>query len=541
MALGELAGLQPRVYEGSRGRSSRPPAVLLIPAALVGAAVLLPVAYLALRSLEAGTETWDLLLRPRTLAILARSLLLAATVTAASVAIAVPLAWLTVRTDLPLRGLWSVLTALPLVIPSYLGAFLVVTAIGPKGLLQGWLAPIGVERLPSIYGFAGAWLVLTLLSYPYVLLPVRAALARMDAALEESSRSLGRSAWQTFLLVTLPLLKPAIAAGALLVALYTLSDFGAVSLLRFETFTWAIYVQYGSFARDSAAVLSLMLAALALGILVVESRTRGRSRYDSTDTGGGRPPTVVRLGRWRWPAVALCAAVVALALAMPAGVLAYWAARGFIAGETLPLVWSRAWNSLFVSGLAAAVTVAAALPVALLAVRYPGGLGRLLERVSYVGFALPGIAVALALVFLGVRFATPLYQTLAMLVFAYVVLFLPTALGSVRASLLQVSPALEEAARSLGATQLRAVFSVTIPLVRSGALAGGALVFLLVMKELPATLILSPIGFETLAVSIWGAASEAFFARAAVESVLLLLASWVPMAFLVLRSEVRER
>ena len=192
MALGELAGSQPRVYEGSRGRSSRPPAVLLVPAALVGAAVLLPVAYLALRSIEAGAETWDLLLRPRTLAILARSLLLAATVTAASVAIAVPLAWLTVRTDLPLRGLWSVLTALPLVIPSYLGAFLVVTAIGPKGLLQGWLAPIGVERLPPIYGFAGAWLVLTMLSYPYVLLPVRAALARMDGALEESSRTLGK-------------------------------------------------------------------------------------------------------------------------------------------------------------------------------------------------------------------------------------------------------------------------------------------------------------------------------------------------------------
>ena len=204
-------------------------------------------------------------------------------------------------------------------------------------------------------------------------------------------------------------------------------------------------------------------------------------------------------------------------------------------------MWVRAWNSLLVSGLAAAATVAAALPVALLAVRYPGPMARLLERVSYVGFALPGIAVALALVFLGVRYATPLYQTLAMLVFAYVVLFLPTALGSVRASLLQVSPALEEAARSLGATQLRAVYSVTVPLARSGALAGGALVFLLVMKELPATLILSPIGFETLATSIWGAASEAFFARAAVESVLLLLVSSVPMAFLVLRSEERER
>ena len=541
MALGELAGSQVRVFEGRRGRGSRPPAALLIPAALVGAAVLLPVAYLTLRSLEAGPEAWDLLLRPRTAGILARSVLLAATVTAASVAIAVPLAWLTTRTDLPLRGLWTVLTALPLVIPSYLAAFLLITAIGPKGLVQGWLSPLGVERLPSIYGFAGAALSLTLLSYPYVLLPVRAALARMEPGLEETSRSLGRSSWQTFLLVTLPLLRPAIAAGALLVALYTLSDFGAVSLLRFETFTWAIYVHYGSFARDSAAVLSLMLAGLALGILAMESWTRGRSRYHSSDSGSVRPWAAVRLGRWRWPAVAFCAAVVVFALVLPTGVLTYWTARGFFAGENLPLLGSRAWNSLFVSALAAGATVAAALPVVLLSVRYPGWSGRLLERVSYVGFALPGIAVALALVFFGVRFATPLYQTLAMLVFAYVVLFLPTALGSVRASLLQVSPALEEAARGLGAAPLRTLFSVTIPLARSGVLAGAALVFLLVMKELPATLILSPVGFETLATSIWGAASEAFFARAAVEGVLLLLVSSVPMAFLVLRSEVRER
>ena len=541
MALGELAGSQARAYERRRGRGSRPPAVLLVSAALVGAAVLLPVAYLALRSFEAGAEAWEMLLRPRTLAILARSLLLAATVTGASVAIAVPLAWLTVRTDLPLRGTWAVLTTLPLVIPSYLGAFLMVTAIGPKGLLQGWLAPLGVERLPSVYGFTGAALALTLLSYPYVLLPVRAALSRMDTALEETSRCLGRGAWQTFVMVTLPLLRPAIAAGALLVALYSLSDFGAVSLLRYETFTWAVYVQYGSFARDAAAVLSLMLAALALGILAMESWTRGRSRYHRSDAGGRRPSQVVRLGRWRWPAVALCAAVVVLALAMPTGVLAYWAARGAAAGETLPLVWGRAWNSLYVSALAAVATVAAALPVALLAVRYPGRTGRLLERVSYVGFALPGISVALALVFLGVRFATPLYQTLAMLVFAYVVLFLPTALGSVRASLLQVSPALEEAARSLGAAPLRALYGITMQLARSGVLAGAALVFLLVMKELPATLILSPIGFETLATSIWGAAGDAYFARAAVEGVLLVLVSSVPLAFLALRFEAGGR
>ena len=541
MAMTELTESRLRVWGGRRASVARPPAVLWIPAALVGAAVLLPVVYLTLRTLGVGSEVWDLLFRPRILGILVRSGLLVAAVTGASVVIAVPLAWLTLRTDLPFRGAWSVVAVLPLVIPSYLGGFLMVITMGPKGLLQGWLAPLGVERLPEIFGFPGAALTLTLLSYPYVLLPVRAALARLDPALEESSRCLGKGAWATFFLVTLPLLRPAIAAGALLVGLYTLSDFGAVSLLHYETFTWAIYVQYGSFARDLAAVLSLVLAALGLGILVLESWTRGRSRYYRSDAAVTRPPRAVRLGRWRWVAFAFCAAVVFASLVMPMSVLASWVVRGVSAGEPLLLAWSHIRNSLYVSGLAAAATATAALPIAVLAVRYPGRASRLLERLSYLGFSLPGIAVALALVFFGVRYATPLYQTLGLLVFAYVVLFLPTAVGAIRASLLLVNPALEEAARSLGRTPFKVFSSVTFPLVRSGVLAGGALVFLLAMKELPATLILSPIGFKTMATSIWGAAEEAFFARAAAEGVLLVLASSLPLVFLMLRNERMTR
>ena len=205
MAMTELTESRLRVWGGRRASVARPPAVLWIPAALVGAAVLLPVVYLTLRTLGVGSEVWDLLFRPRILGILVRSGLLVAAVTGASVVIAVPLAWLTLRTDLPFRGAWSVVAVLPLVIPSYLGGFLMVITLGPKGLLQGWLAPLGVERLPEIFGFPGAALTLTLLSYPYVLLPVRAALARLDPALEESSRCLGKGAWATFFLVTLPL------------------------------------------------------------------------------------------------------------------------------------------------------------------------------------------------------------------------------------------------------------------------------------------------------------------------------------------------
>ncbi|MFQ5924988.1 MAG: ABC transporter permease [Dehalococcoidia bacterium] len=523
--------------DGRRARAPWPSAGFWVPAVLVAVAMVLPLAYLVLRTLGAGFEAWELLFRLRTLEILLRSVLLVLAVTGATIAISLPLAWLTVRADLPWRRLWTVLTVLPLVIPSYVGGFVIIAALGPRGMLQQFLAaPFGVERLPEIYGFPGAMLTLTLLSYPYVLLSVRGALWGLDPALEETSRSLGHGAWATFRRLTLPQLRPAIALGALLVALYTLSDFGAVSLLRYETFTWAIYLQYqAAFDRTLAAALSLVLVVLALSLLVAEARSRGRSRYYRATVGAVRPPSRVSLGRWRWPGFAFCGAIVLFALIMPMSVLGYWLVRGVFAGEPLHLVWGAALNSVYVSGLAAGTAIAAALPVAFLAVRYPSWVSALLERITYIGFALPGLVVALALVFFGASYAISLYQTLFLLIFAYVVLFLPTSLGAIRSSLLQVNPRVEEAARSLGRTSFQAFRSVTLPLVRSGILAGAALVFLVCMKELPATLILSPIGFKTLATSIWSASSGAFFARAAAPALLLILVSSVPMAFLILR------
>jgi iron(III) transport system permease protein len=502
---------------------------------VVAAALVLPPAYLVLRALGAGPEAWELLFRVRVLETLLRTLSLVGAVTAASIALAVPLAWLTVRTDLPWRRVWGVVTVLPLVIPSYVAGFIVVVALGPRGMLQQLLAgPFGVERLPDIYGFPGAMLTLAFLTYPYVLIPVRAALARLDPSLEEISRGMGYRIGTTFRRVTLPLLRPAIAAGALLVALYTLSDFGAVSLLHYETFTWAIFIQYGALDRTLAASLSLVLLVLAVGILALEALTRGRASYHRPDPGVAHPPPLVRLGWWRWPALTLCGSVVLLSLVLPVSILGYWVLRGVAAGEPLLLLWGAARNSLYVSALAAVAAVAAALPVAILTVRYRGLLSGLLERVTYVGFALPGIVIALALVFFGVNYATPLYQTRGLLLLAYGTLFLPAAVGAIRTSLLQASPRLEEAARSLGRTPLQVFTSITLPLVRPGILAGASLVFLLTMKELPATLILSPIGFKTLATSIWGAASEAFFAQAAAPALLLILASSVPLAFLIL-------
>ena len=529
----------PNFLSSRLGPSHWPPPVVLVPAIAVGLLLALSPAYLAVRTLGAGPEAWDLIARPRMLFILLRTLALIASVTAACILLALPLAWLTVRTDLPFRRFWSVALLLPLVIPSYVGGLVVLAALGPRGMLQQVLHPlIGLERLPDINGFPGSFLVLTLLSYPYVLLTIQAAMWRLDPSLEETARALGSNSWTAFRKIIFPLLRPSIAAGGLLVALYTLSDFGAVSLLRYETFTWAIFVQYDSgFDRTLGAVMSLVLVAVALGLVGLEGMTRSRSRYYRSGEGAARPATVVRLRRWKGPALALCLAVVLAGLALPAAVLLFWLVRGVIAGEPFLLLWGPLRNSLYASALAAVAAVAAALPIAVLTVRFPGLLSALLERVSYVGFALPGIAVALGLVFFGANYALFLYQTLALLVLAYVVLFLPTALGATRASLLQMNPNLEQAARGLGRSPLGVLSTITFPLVRPGILAGAALVFLLTMKELPATLILGPIGFNTLATSVWAATSEAFFARAAAPALLLVLASGLALVFLTQRQQ----
>ncbi|MBI4320551.1 MAG: iron ABC transporter permease [Chloroflexi bacterium] len=517
------------------------PLLIWLLAGLVVLVMLLPVAYLILRAIGAGAETWQLLLRTRTLEVLLRTAGLALLVTSSSAAISIPLAWLTVRTDLPFRKLWSVLAILPLVIPTYVGGFVLVASLGPKGMFQQLLSGLGVERLPEIYGFPGAVLALTLFSYPYLLLSVRAGLQSLDPAVEEASRSLGHRPWSTFWRVTLPQLRPALASGSLLVALYTLSDFGAVSLLQFDSFTRAIYLQYqGSFDRTMAALLALLLVAFTGLILLVEARTRGRARYHRSSAGSIRPAAILRLGRWRWPSLVFCGLVVLLALILPVFVLVYWLLQGLAQGIQPEVVWNAALNSTYSSGLAALVTVVAALPVAILAVRYPGKVSGWLERATYAGFALPGIVIALALVFFGANYATPLYQTLALLLLAYTVRFLPQAVGATRTSLLQVSPRLEEAGRGLGRTHPVVLATITLPLVRPGILAGLAMVFLTTMKELPATLLLSPIGFKTLATTIWSATSGAFFAAAAAPALLLVLVSGLSIVLLI-RTEGRLR
>lgn len=503
---------------------------LWLPGGLVAAAVLLPLVYLVVRAFGADRSVLTWLVRPQTLEIVLNSLGLALAVSAAAILIAVPLAWLITRSDLPGRNFWAAVIPLPLVIPSYVGAYLYVSVLGPRGQLQTLLETwFGVQRLPGIYGFWGALLVLTLMSYPFLYLTVRGSLLRSDRSVEEAARSLGSSPWETFWRVVVPLLRPAIASGTLLVALYVLRDFGAVSILRYTTFTRAIYIQYqSSIDRSAAALLSLVLVVLTVALLAVEFRLNP-ARH-GTAPQAARPVVPVRLGVWRWPALLFTGLVFVLGLVLPAGVLVYWLARGVAVGEQVTAVWRPALNSISAAGLAALAAVLAALPVAILSVRRPGVGSRVLERLTYLGFALPGIVIALSLVFFGANLTPWAYQTLGMLVFAYLVLFLPQAVGAIRASLLLLHKNVEEAAYSLGSSPLRVFRRVTLPLVWPGVGSAAALIFLTTMKELPATLILAPIGFSTLATQIWSAVAEAFFARAAAPALLVILISSVPLA-----------
>ncbi len=494
--------------------------------------MLLPLVYLVIRTIGDSDAALTQLRRPNTVRVFTGSALLALVVTVASTLIGVPLAWLTTRSDLPGRRIWLVLAMTPMAIPSYIGAWAMIAVLGTKGLLQRWLTPFGIEQLPSIYGFGGAAFALTLFGYPFVLLSVRVALKRMDPALEEAARSLGKSQRATFWGVTLPQLRPAITAGALLVTLYTLSDFGAVSLLRYSSFTREIYISRNAMNPAGAAVLSLLLVGLTLLILGAETLTRGRARYHRSSAGALRIAPPFKLGGWRWPAIIFCTLVMLVSVALPILAVVSWLIIGLRAGQPLNFQLADLGNSLLAAGLAALVTVVVALPVVLLAVRYPGKLTLLLERSAYVGYALPGIVVALALVFWGARYVPWAYQTLAMLILGYVVRFLPQAIGSIRTSFLQINPRIEEAAQALGRPRWQVVISITLPLLMPGMLSGAALVFLSTLKELPATLLLGPTGFNTLATDIWSNTTEVQFSQAALPALLLMLAAAASLALL---------
>ncbi len=527
-----------------RDGADEPGAAVSALAGAVAAAVLSPLVWLVLQASTVGlAEARALVASPTTVEVLGNSLLLVAVVTAASVALGVPLAVLTVHADLPLRRLWTVLVALPLVVPSYVGAFAYVSAFGPSGALADLLAPLGVS-IPTVYGLGGTALVLTLFVYPYVFLTTRAALLSFDTRQLEAARVLNHGYGRAFRRVVLPQIAPGVTAGALLVALYTLSDFGTPAIMRYDVFTRVIFVELNSFGRDDATLLSLQLLAVTAVILALESRLGADAA-----SGYGTPASasaVLSLGRYRWLAAAFPALVSLFTLALPVGVLTMWLVRsgpGY-AGGGLAFDPAFAFNSVYVAALAAAATLLLALPVAYYAGRSDSRLARLTERATYVGYATPGVVLGLALVVFASRWlrdgigpgvAQLVYQSLPLLVFAYVVRFLPQAVGATRSSIAGVDADLVGAARLLGASPASAFRRVTLPLVTPGLLAGGALVFLTTMKELDTTLILHPTGFTTIVTYIWRVQEAGYYGQAALPALVLVVVSGLSMLVLLRR------
>lgn len=517
-------------------QGQRTPRFLAVASSLAALLAVLPLVYLLVRVGQAPVEDLAATLLSRRLGLLTlRTLGLGAGVVAATLAIALPYAWLVVRTDLPGRRLWALLGALPLVFPSYVAAFALVAFFGPRGHLQSWLEPFGVERLPAwVYGFDGALVALSLFTYPYVFLLLVAALRNLDPAVEENARVLGHPPIRVFWHVVLPQLKGPLAGGAGLVALYVLSDFGAVSITRFNTFTLSIYTAYGAlFDRSRAAALALVLVLLTAGVVLVQAwiqRGQRASRRRPFRRVARQP-----LGRWRLPAVGFLTLISLVSLVVPMGIIGHWVVLAWRLGGPLPAAWQAALNSLGVSLLAAVASTLLALPVALWAVRHPGPGSRWTERLAQSGFALPGLVIALTLVFFATRNAMALYQTVTLLLAAYVIRFLPQALTACRGAIAAVSPRFEEAARGLGHSRWSVARTVTLPLVAPGLLAGAGLVFLTTMKELPATLILRPTGFDTLATRTWSATAEGIYSQAALPAAGLLLVSILPVYWLVIR------
>jgi iron(III) transport system permease protein len=504
----------------------------------------LPLAYVLYRGIGGGADTWQRLWDTRLPALLVETLQLTIAVSVLTLIIGGGLAWLVVRTDVPFRGLWSWLLAMPLVVPPYVGAFVYIAFLGPRGWLYDWTD--GAVTFPQFYGLRGTTLILTLFTYPYVFLTASAALRNANPTLSDAAAAAGAGRWRRFVTVTIPLTRPALAAGMLLVALYTLSDFGTVTLLRERTFTWAIYRELtGRFDRSAASALSSVLIVLTLGLLFSQTWIQGRARYYQ-DIGTWRPPRTVRLGRWRWPALGSVVLVLSLALLVPVGTLIYWTVEGLADESTSAQIWRTSsgglmgylWNSLWSAGLAATVAVLLSLPLAGLRARHRGPGSAAIERVAQAGYALPGVVVALSVIFILNNWAPVLYGTVGAVVLAYVLRFFPQAYQSTSAAYQQVSPAVEEAARTMGRPQWRATLETVVPLIAPGIVTGWALVFITALKELPATLLLRPAGFDTLPVRIWIQASEGVFTLAAPAALLLIACSSLPLLIVVLRSRI---
>mgnify|MGYP006427944145 CR=1 FL=1 len=430
------------------------------------------------------------------------------------------LAVLTSSIQLPFRKLWLILLSAPLAVPSYIGAFTYFAASGPGGEFEGLFG----FSLPSVRGLWGTALVMTLYTYPFVLLPVRASLSRLDVSQFESARLLGMSSSGAFRRVVFPRLAGGMAAGSLLVALYTLSDFATPAILGLNTFTRSIYVEYNAFGLDKAAMLSLQLMLLVVFVLFLETRVRQvKETPGQTFQWNMRPLS-------KFVLMGGMLTVVLASIGLPIALFGHW----LVDAEGIEIDLSMIATSAYPAAIAAFLALLLGFPVALAATW--SRFGKLLERVASLGFGIPGIVLGTAFVYIGLQIDF-LYQTMALFILGYVLRFLPLAVGSLRVSLDRMGQNLGHAARSLGAGPWEVFYRVQLPLLLPGMVSAWALVYLEAMRELPLALLLRPTGVETLTTRLWQVYEAGYFGKAAVPALLLMLISMIAVT-LVYKNEM---
>lgn len=500
-----------------------------VPTYAVGAAVaafsLVPLVYVVDAVRAMGTdELRTLLIRPRVGELLLNTLTLLGGTVALTLVIGVGAALLVVRTDVPWKPLWHAAFAAPLAVPAFVNSY-------------AW-----VSMTHAVQSYGGAVLVVSLSYFPLVYLPVAATLAGLDAAPEEVARSLGRGRVSVLAGVVLPRVAPAITGGALLVGLHVLAEFGALQMLAYQTFTTAVYGQYSSaFAGNGGTVLAGVLLVLCLALLAVEVVLRGRRRIARSGRGGGQAAEPLALGALRWPAVLGLAAFTAVSLGVPLTALVRWMLVGSSTRFPVDTLTTALGNTLVLGLLGGAVATVVALVPAWLVVRRPGVASVLVERSTYLSSAVPGIVVALSLVYFSIKLVPELYLTTPVLVAAYVLLFLPRAVVGLRATWEQVPVVLDEVSASLGQSPLATFRRVALPLIAPGVGAAFALCFLAVATELTATLVLAPTGTRTLATQFWSHSSAVEYGAAAPYAVLLVLISAPATALLAWQVRPRRR
>lgn len=497
--------------------------IVAIAAAIVSLVALLPLAFVVWVTIQTGwTTASEMIFRGRVGELLVNTLLLELGAIPLAIVVAVSLAWLTERSDLPGARFWAWLAVAPLAVPAFVHSY-------------AW-----VSIAPRFHGLPAGILISVLAYFPFLYLPVSAQLRRLDPAIEDVAASLDNGPWRVFFRAVLPQLRLAICGGALLIGLHLLAEFGLFALIRFDTFTTAIVDQFQSVYNGPAAnMLAVVLIVCCFALLELERYARGDERYARIGSGAARLPPRRKLGAWMLPCLLLNLGIAALSLGVPLVTLLRWLVDGGAGIWNLGEIGGALWQTVVLAIVGAVVTTVAAAPLAWLSVRAPGRLQRILEACHYYLGSLPGVVIALALVTITVRVLFPLYQTAATLLLAYVLMFLPRALVSLRASVAQVPADLERAAMALGRTPFQAIRQITFRLAGPGIAAALALAGLGITTELTATLMLSPNGTATLATQFWALTSELDYAGAAPYAAMMVIFSLPLTLLLYYRSRQR--